>query len=81
MMPDTTKKEIMKLHNLVVSGLVNGLSHTATDGRTNDIDFWRKRARLFGAFSRCVLNIVTDQDYQYDLMELKEIAEAGYKNE
>ena len=73
------KEEILKLHNLVVTGLVQGLSHTHTDGRTDDIEFWRKRERLFGAFSRGVMNIITDQDNQYEEKELKEIAEEGYR--
>jgi len=51
------EKKIMELHNLVVNGLVNGLSHTSRDERLNDIHFWRKRCNLFNEFSKCVLDI------------------------
>ena len=73
--------KIKEWHNLVVNGLVNGLSYTAMDGRTEDIDFWRKRCNLFNAFSKCVLNLETDQDYQYSEKDLKEIAAEGYRRE
>ncbi len=73
------EKQIMKLHNLVVTGLVNGLSHTSRDERLNDIDFWRKRCFLFNEFSHCVLNIVTNQTCEYSEKELKRIAKEGYK--
>ena len=71
--------KIIKLHNLVVTGLVKGLSHTSRDGRLDDINFWRGRCNLFNEFSQCVLDIVTDQDSQYAEKQLKEIAEEGYK--
>jgi len=73
------EKRIMELHNLVVTGLVNGLSHTSRDERLNDINFWRKRCFLFNEFSKCVLDIITDQDSQYAEKELKRIAGEGYK--
>jgi len=72
-------KQIMELHNMVVTGLVNGLSHTSRDERLDDIDFWRSRSGLFNLFSKAVLDIVTDQNPEYSIKELKEIAEYGYK--
>ncbi len=71
--------KIMKLHNLVVNGLVNGLSHTSRDGRLDDIDFWRKRCFLFNEFSQCVLNILTNQTSEYSEKELQRVAREGYK--
>lgn len=73
------EKKIMEWHNLVVNGLVNGLSHTSRDGRLDDINFWRGRCNLFNEFSKCVLDIVTDQDSKYSEKQLKEIAKEGYK--
>ncbi len=72
---------IRKWHKFVVNGLVNGLSHTHRDGRLNDVDFWRKRCRLFDSFAHCILDLATDQDYQSSEKELKEIAKEGYKKE
>ena len=73
------EKKIMEWHNLVVKGLVNGLTHTYQDERLNDINFWRKRCDLFNEFSKCVLDISTNQNYEYAEKNLKEIAEEGYK--
>ena len=70
--------KIMELHKLVVKGLVNGLSHTSRDGRLDDINFWRGRCSLFNEFSKCVLDIITDQDPKYAEKNLIEIAEEGY---
>ena len=72
-------RRVMKLHNLVVKGLVNGLSHTSGDERLEDINFWRKRCNLFNEFSKCVLDIVTDQNPKYAEKNLKEVAKEGYK--
>lgn len=74
------KKEILKFHNLVVKGLVNGLSHTEQDGRTEELEFWRQRSILFDRFGHCVMNLITDQSYDIDLHELNEVAKNGYKN-
>ena len=74
------KEKILEFHKLVVSGLVNGLSHTARDGRTEELEFWRQRSILFDRFGHCVLNLVTDQSYELDLKELKQVAEEGYGN-
>jgi len=71
--------KIKELHGLVVTGLVKGLSHTHRDGRLDDINFWRGRCNLFNEFSKCVLDIVTNQDPKYAKQNLKEIAEEGYK--
>ena len=73
------EKQIMKFHNLVVTGLVNGLSHTNRDERLDDIDFWRSRCNLFNEFSKCVLNMVTNQTCEYSEKELKRIAKEGYR--
>ena len=74
------EKQISELNKLVVNGLVNGLSHTHRDGRTENIDFWIRRSRLFNSFSLCVMNIITNQSYELNEKELKEIAEEGYGN-
>jgi len=74
-------KKIEEWHKLVVNGLVNGLSHTARDGRTDNIDFWRLRSRLFNAFGKCVLDLITNQDYQYSEKDLKDTAKQGYNLE
>ena len=74
-----TKKKIMEWHNLVNSGLVNGLSFTSRDERLDDINFWRTRSSLFNEFSHCVLNLITEQTYEYSEKELKRIAKEGYK--
>jgi len=71
--------KILECHKLIVQGLVNGLSHTHQDERLNDVEFWRKRPELFNLFSLCVLNLLTEQNYEYDENQLKEIAEKGYK--
>lgn len=73
------KKELERLHGIIVTGLVNGLSHTYTDGRTDQIDFWRKRSGLFEAFSRCIIDLMTNQSLKYAENELKEIAKEGFK--
>ena len=75
------ESKIMEWHNLVVIGLVNGLSHTSRDERLNDIHFWRKRCFLFNEFSKCVLDLITEQNYEYAEKNLKEIAKEGYKKE
>lgn len=75
------EKKIMEWHRLVVNGLVKGLSHTHRDGRLDDINFWRSRSQLFDNFAHCVLNLLTDQIYEYSEKNLKEIAEEGYKKE
>jgi len=72
------ESKMLEWHKLVVKGLVKGLSHTHRDGRLDNIDFWRKRSQLFDAFAHCILNSITDQDYQYSEKDLKEIAEEGY---
>ena len=69
----------MELHQLVVTGLVQGLSHTHRDGRLEEINFWRSRSNLFNEFSLCVLSILTDQNCELSEKQLKEIAKEGYK--
>ena len=73
------RSKIKEWHNLLVRGLVNGLSYTANDGRTEQTNFWRKRCQLFNEFSACVLDLETEQNYEYAEKNLKEIAEEGYK--
>ena len=75
------KQKVLEWHNLVVNGLVNGLSHTSRDERLDDIDFWRSRCHLFNEFSKCVLDLITEQNYEYAEENLKKIAKAGYKKE
>jgi len=68
-------------HQYVVIGLNKGLTHTIPDGRVNDIVWVRRRLELFEAFSRCVMNTIWGNDIQYNLKELKEVAEEGFKQE
>ena len=74
----TKKDKIQEWNNIVVSGIVNGLSHTHTDGRTDDINFWIKRSDLFNLFCLCVQRLVNNQDYSYEEKQLIEIAKEGY---
>ncbi len=75
-------KKIKEWHSLIVEGLVKGLSHTHQDGRKEDIDFWRKRARLFDAFAHCIQDLfLSKQNYKYSEKDLKEIAKEGYRKE
>lgn len=72
-------KKIKEWHNLVNSGLCNGLSITSVDGRKEDISFWRKRAKLFDSFAHCIQDLLlSKQTYQYSEKELKELAKEGY---
>lgn len=73
------KKKLTEWHQLIVQGLVNGLSHTARDGRTEEIDFWRKRSILWNEFAMCVQNLMTNQSYEYSEKELKRIVKEGYR--
>ncbi|GAG28263.1 unnamed protein product, partial [marine sediment metagenome] len=71
-------KEWMQIVNI---GLVNGLSHTNRDGRTDDIDFWRKRSQLFNGLTLCIKDLVTEQNYEYSEKDLRKIANDGYQKE
>jgi len=71
--------KIKEWHSYVVIGLVNGLSHTARDGRLKEVEFWQRRSNLFNAFAHCVNNLITNQTYEYSEKELMDIAKAGYK--
>lgn len=73
------KDKILEWHKLINIGLVNGLSFTARDGRTEELNFWRKRSMLFDAFAHCVMNLATEQDYSLDEKELKRISDEGYR--
>ena len=73
------RDKIKEWHNLVVKGLVNGLTHTIKDGRTNDINWVRKRLELWESFARCVYALEIGQTFEYDEKNLKEIAKEGYK--
>lgn len=72
-------KKIKEWHNLVVNGLVKGLSNTSRDERLDDIEFWRKRSELFNLFNLCVSSLINGSDYKYSEKELKEISNKGYK--
>lgn len=72
------RDKIKEWHNLVVQGLNNGLTHTIHDGRNQDIKWVRGRLQLWESFGRCVMDLETNQDYQYVEKELKEIAKWGY---
>lgn len=77
----TFKRKINEWHNMVVTGLVGGLTHTIPDGRTNDIKWVRGRLDLWEAFGRCVYALSVGNSYESDEKELKEIAKYGYKKE
>ena len=72
------EKIIIEWQREVNKGLVNGLSHTAMDGRKEKIEFWRKRSMLFNAFNLCVQRLTSNQSYNSEEKELQEIAEEGY---
>ena len=73
------KKKLGEWHKLIVQGLVNGLSHTHQDGRTDKIDFWRQRSILWNEYAMCVQNLMTNQDYKFSEENLKELAKRGYQ--
>lgn len=73
------KKLISKWHNMIVTGLVNGLTHTIPDGRQKDINWVRSRGILWEAFGRCVMALEWGNSYEFDERDLKEISEEGYK--
>lgn len=73
------EKKILEWYKLVNIGLVNGLSFTARDERLDELSFWRKRSMLFNAFSICVQDLFTGQDYSYAENDLKNISEEGWK--
>ncbi|HEY0090116.1 MAG TPA: hypothetical protein VGB37_14815 [Candidatus Lokiarchaeia archaeon] len=72
-------EKIQALNNIVIIGIVNGLSHTHTDGRTEDINFWKLRSELFNEFFICVKSLLSNQNYSYAEKRLIEIAQEGYK--
>ncbi len=71
-------KKAKEWHQYVVIGLTKGLTHTHRDERLDDIDWVRKRLRLFESFSRCIMDTIWGNDNQYNEKELKEVAEEGY---
>ena len=73
------KEKIKEWHDLVTTGLVNGLSHTDRDERRDDITWVRRRLRLWESFGRCMMDLETGQDYQYSEKDLKVVADIGYK--
>lgn len=74
------RDKIKEWHNMVVTGLVNGLSRVQLkdDKRKKDIDFWRRRSELFDAFAHCVIDLETGQDWKYSEKSLKEWSSAGF---
>lgn len=75
------RDKILEWNRLVVNGLVNGLTHTIPDGRQDDIVWVRRRLKLWESFGRCVMNLETEQNYEYDEKELIEVSKLGYKKE
>jgi len=75
------RDKIKEWKKLVVNGLCNGLTHTISDGRQNDIVWVRGRLQLWEAFGRCVINLENEQNYEYDERELIEISKLGYIKE
>ncbi|KKN67012.1 hypothetical protein LCGC14_0465660 [marine sediment metagenome] len=75
------KKKILEFHNLVVKGLVNGLTHTNRDGRNEDIEWVRKRLMLWESFGRTVFDFIIGlNDYSYSLKDLERVAKEGYSH-
>ena len=75
------REKVKEWHNMVVTGLCNGLTQTIPDGRNNDIVWVRRRLELWESFGRCVMDLETGQDYKYSEKELREVSELGYKND
>lgn len=73
------KKLINEWHNMVVTGLVNGLTHTIWDERREDINWVRKRLTLWESFGRCMYSLHNNQSYEMDEKDLKEVSKEGYK--
>ena len=73
------KAEVKYFHDLVVKGLVNGLTHTIWDGRRDDIEWVRGRLELWESFGRTLFNFLMETNgYKYELRDLKEISKKGY---
>ena len=73
--------KLQEWHNLVVSGLCNGLTHVHRDGRNEDINWVRKRLALFESFSRCVMDFEWNENYKdFSEKELKEVSHEGYSH-
>ena len=73
------KKLISKWHGMVVTEIVNGLTHTIPDGRCHDINWVKGRLNLWEAFGRCVYALSVGNSYESDERDLKQISEEGYK--
>jgi len=73
------RDKIKEWHQLVVNGLVNGLTHTIPDGRREDIVWVRRRLKLWESFGRCIMDLETNQDWSYAEKDLKEVAKLGYQ--
>jgi hypothetical protein len=73
--------KIKEWKDLLLMGLNNGLTQTIQDGRTNDINWVRKRLELFESFTRCVVILESGLSYEYDEKSLREVAEEGYKKD
>ncbi len=73
------RKKVKEWHDMVVTGLVNGLSHVCGDDRREDIVWVRRRLRLWESFARCMINLETGQDYQYSEKDLLNASKQGYE--
>lgn len=75
------REKIKEWHQMVINGLVGGLSHvqSESDTRKKDINFWIKRCNMLDAFAHCVMDLETGQDWSYPEKDLKEWSSAGYK--
>lgn len=74
-------QKVTEFHNLVVKGLNNGLTHIIWDGRRDAIVWVRKRLELWESFGRVLFEFLMENNYEYDLKELEEIAKEGYKKQ
>jgi len=75
-------KKIREWHQMVIKGLVGGLSRVQPDlyKRKEDIEFWRRRCNMFDAFTHCIMDLETNQDWSYSEKDLKQWSDAGYIN-
>ena len=71
--------KLKEWHDHVVQGLLNGLTHTNRDGRTDDIEWVRRRLALWEAFGRCVMDFEWGNNYKdFSEKDLRRIAREGY---
>jgi len=73
------RDKIKEWHKLVIIGLNNGLTHTIHDGRRENIEWVRMRMFLFNYFTKCIMDLETNQDWSINENNLKRISEEGWE--